>query len=179
MTDEDKRQLVDAVITELQKNKKDLSTADIINALKGGEMVVCYNNEGKISRISPQAIASISDTKIEDAISVILEELNTEATSRKGDDDKIMNMGVLFGGFNKNVGNSNEYIIPYQNISQKHIGYITIQSATTENAGVLSAGDKKKLDGISTSVYLTEEEYQALVSRGEVQEDVEYNIYEE
>jgi nicotinamide mononucleotide (NMN) deamidase PncC len=56
MTDEEKKQLVDAVITELQKNKKDISTATIIDALQGDEMVVCYDNEGKISRISPQTI---------------------------------------------------------------------------------------------------------------------------
>jgi nicotinamide mononucleotide (NMN) deamidase PncC len=56
MTDEEKKQLVDAVLTELQKNKKDISTATIIDALQGGEMVVCYDNEGKISRVSPQTI---------------------------------------------------------------------------------------------------------------------------
>jgi hypothetical protein len=50
------QELVNAVLTELQKNKKDISTATIIDALQGGEMVVCYDNEGKISRISPQTI---------------------------------------------------------------------------------------------------------------------------
>ena len=89
MTDEEKRQLVDAVLIELQKNKKDVSTATIIEALKGGEYVVCYDNMGKLSRISPDNLSS------------------------------------------------------------------------------------------SKTVYLTEGEYQNLVSSGQVQNDVEYNIYEE
>lgn len=50
------QELVNAVLTALQKNKKDISTATIIDTLKGGEYVVCYDNEGKISRISPQTI---------------------------------------------------------------------------------------------------------------------------
>lgn len=50
------QELINAVLTELQKNKKDVSTATIIEALKGGEYIVCYDNEGKISRISPQTI---------------------------------------------------------------------------------------------------------------------------
>lgn len=50
------QELVNAVLTELQKNKKDVSTATIIDTLKGGEYVVCYDSEGKISRISPQTI---------------------------------------------------------------------------------------------------------------------------
>ena len=83
------QELVNAVLTELQKNKKDVSTATVINALKGGEMVVCYDSEGRISRIAPQNLSS------------------------------------------------------------------------------------------SKTVYLTEGEYQDLVSRGEIQDDVEYNIYEE
>ena len=91
------QELINAVLTELQKNKKDLSTADIINALKGGEMVVCYNDEGKISRISPQALASISDAKIEEITTALLEELNTEASNREKNDEAIMDMGVLFG----------------------------------------------------------------------------------
>lgn len=89
MTDDEKRQLVDAVLIELQKNKKDISTAKIIETLAGGEMVVCYDSEGKISRIAPQNLSS------------------------------------------------------------------------------------------SKTVYLTEGEYQNLVSSGQVQDDVEYNIYEE
>lgn len=83
------QELVNAVLTELQKNKKDVSTATIINALKGGEMVVCYDSEGRISRIAPQTISS------------------------------------------------------------------------------------------SNKVYLTESQYQELVSNNEVKDDVEYNIYEE
>ena len=83
------QELVNAVLTELQKNKKDVSTATVINALKGGEMVVCYDSEGRISRIAPQNLSS------------------------------------------------------------------------------------------SKTVYLTESEYQDLVSSGEIQDDVEYNIYEE
>lgn len=82
------QELVNAVLTELQKNKKDISTAKIIETLVGGEMVVCYDSEGKISRIAP-------------------ENLSTAKT-----------------------------------------------------------------------VYLTQAEYQNLVSSGQVKEDVEYNIYE-
>lgn len=89
MTDKEKKQLVDAVLIELQKNKKDVSTATIIEALKGGEYVVCYDNMGKLSRISPD------------------------------------------------------------NLSE------------------------------SKTMYLTEEEYEKLVLNGLVQDDVEYNIYED
>ena len=56
MTDEEKKQLVDAVITELQKNKKDISTASIIESLQGGEYIVCYDKNSVISRIEPQTI---------------------------------------------------------------------------------------------------------------------------
>ena len=56
MTDEEKKQLVDAVITELQKNKKDISTASIIETLQGGEYIVCYDKDSMISRIAPQTI---------------------------------------------------------------------------------------------------------------------------
>jgi hypothetical protein len=83
------QELVNAVLTELQKNKKDVSTATIIDALKGGEYVVCYDSEGRLSRISPN------------------------------------------------------------NLSE------------------------------SKTMYLTEEEYENLVLNGLVQDDVEYNIYEE
>lgn len=51
------QELVNAVLTELQKNKKDVSTATIIDALKGGEYVVCYDSEGRLSRISPNNLS--------------------------------------------------------------------------------------------------------------------------
>lgn len=56
------QELVNAVLTELQKNKKDVSTATIIDTLKGGEYVVCYDSEGRLSRIAPQDI-TVADSK--------------------------------------------------------------------------------------------------------------------
>jgi hypothetical protein len=51
-------ELVNAVLTELKKNKIDISTTSVINALKGGEMVVCYDGDGNMSRIEPQTIST-------------------------------------------------------------------------------------------------------------------------
>ena len=46
MTDEEKRQLVDAVLTELHKNNKDISTATIIDASTLGSVRYVFDSDG-------------------------------------------------------------------------------------------------------------------------------------
>lgn len=113
------QELVNAVLTELQKNKKDVSTATIINALQGGEYVVCYDSEGRLSRISPATLATEVDDDLED-----------------------IRVAVRM-----NLADINDLSNDVKNITEK-------------------------------TVYLTESQYNDLVTSGQVQDDVEYNIYE-
>lgn len=56
---------------------------------------------------------------------------------------------------------------------------VVLPVATTENAGVMTAEDKGKLDKLtSQKVYLTMDAYKELEKNGQIQDDVEYNIYE-
>lgn len=71
------------------------------------------------------------------------------------------------------------------------IGLLNIETKT-QNQGVNSAGKltaeefnaltakvNELIENANKTVYLTQDEYDALVAEGTVQSDVEYNIYEE
>lgn len=50
---------------------------------------------------------------------------------------------------------------------------------TAEEFNALTAKINELVDTANKTVYLTQDEYDALVTEGTVQDDVEYNIYEE
>lgn len=58
MTDEEKKQLVDAVITQLKSEGTDVSNASIVSNANGIDYVVAYGKNGQIVRAIPTAISS-------------------------------------------------------------------------------------------------------------------------
>lgn len=58
MTDEEKKQLVVAVITQLKNEGTDVSNADIVSNANGIDYVVAYGKNGQIVRAVPTAISS-------------------------------------------------------------------------------------------------------------------------
>jgi hypothetical protein len=58
MTDEEKKQLVVAVITQLKSEGTDVSNADIVSNANGIDYVVAYGKKGQIVRAVPTAISS-------------------------------------------------------------------------------------------------------------------------
>lgn len=58
MTDEEKKQLVDAVITQLKSEGTDVSNANIVSNANGIDYVVAYGKNGQIVRAIPTAISN-------------------------------------------------------------------------------------------------------------------------
>lgn len=50
---------------------------------------------------------------------------------------------------------------------------------TAEEFNALTAKVKELINHANKTIYLSQEEYDALVESGEIQDDVEYNVYEE
>lgn len=120
MTDEEKKQLVEAVITQLKNDGTDVSSATVVEDVSGVSYVLCYDTNGNIIRVSPDTInqqADLDETKKNIANQLL-------ATSAA---DKV----TITGRNEQSMRINFEGDIP---------------AATTENAGVMSAEDKKKVD---------------------------------
>lgn len=50
---------------------------------------------------------------------------------------------------------------------------------TAEEFNALTAKVKELINHVNKTIYLSQEEYDALVEGGKIQSDVEYNVYEE
>ena len=75
-------------------------------------------------------------------------EIGREISARISSDNDIKTKAVLFG-MAATRPNTNSIDITYHNVNQNANGTINIPAATTEKAGVMSAADKAKLDGLS------------------------------
>lgn len=65
MTDLEKQQLVDAVITQLKNDGTDVATANIVTNADGISYVIAYDKNGNIVRTAPSTIADKETTKVE------------------------------------------------------------------------------------------------------------------
>lgn len=72
----------------------------------------------------------------------------------------------------------NAVMIGYRNASMSQAYDVEIPIATEEYAGVITANDKKKLNSTTTTVYLSETEYEQLSKDGLLDPETEYNILE-
>lgn len=67
------------------------------------------------------------------------------------------------------------------NIGEKtqNQGVNTAGKLTAEEFNSLAAKVKELISYANKTIYLSQEEYDVLVASGEIQDDVEYNVYEE
>lgn len=108
----------------------------ILNDTSGAAAMAAQINKNKLD---------IENLEISE--SVIVEELSREASNRVDSDNDIKNKAALFGTFNAKP-NANSIEVTYYNLNQDTEGKIDIPAATTEQAGVMTAEDKKFLTSL-------------------------------
>lgn len=163
MTKQEKQQLVDAVITQLKNEGTDVSSATVVKDVNGVSYVLCYDTNGNIVRVSPDTINQQESTN-KDAIKANATAIANEtqrATEAEG------SLGIYISQVEETVNKTNADIAETKkNIASslhassvadsvnitgksdvgKTIFSANIPAATTEKAGVMTAGDKKKVD---------------------------------
>lgn len=125
MTDDEKKQLVVAVITQLKNDGTDVSQATVIDDVSGVSYVVCYDTQGKIIRISPSAF-----NKGESELQENIGNIKSSAISKDG-------IGVL--------ETSTTLELQCKTLAGEEF-IVELPPATTKLAGVMSAADKVKLN---------------------------------
>lgn len=164
MTGQEKRQLVDAVITQLKNEGTDVSSATVVKDVNGVSYVLCYDTNGNIVRVSPDTINQQESTN-KDAIKANATAIANEtqrATEAEG------SLGIHISRVGETVNKTNTDLtetkkdianqlfaastadkvnITGRNEQSMRINFSAdIPAATTEKAGVMTAGDKKKVN---------------------------------
>ena len=140
----------------------DLTTTSIFSPLSAYQGVLLKNmidvingtEEGSIDYKISKAIDTLTNTVIEElkqSDSIINNSLQREANTRKTSDDNIKSNSAAFGSFYAN-SKKNSVEISYNNINYEDEAKILIPAATTETAGVMSAGDKNIIDTAPTEL---------------------------
>lgn len=95
MTEEEKKQLVDAVITRLKNEGTDVSSASVVEDVNGVSYVLCYDTNGNIVRVSPDTINQQESATKEalEAVSVQISKLAANAFSLHKMDGYVYNWG--------------------------------------------------------------------------------------
>lgn len=163
MTEQEKQQLVDAVITQLKNEGTDVSSATVVKDVNGVSYVLCYDTNGNIVRVSPDTINQQESTN-KDAIKANATAIANEtqrATEAEG------SLGIYISRVGETVNKTNTDLtetkkdianqlfaastadkvnINGRNEQSMRINFSAdIPAATTEKAGVMTAGDKKRM----------------------------------
>lgn len=118
MTDEEKKQLVEAVITQLKNDGTDVSSATVVEDVSGVLYILCNDNKGNIVRVSPYTINQQANADLTETNKNIANQLLATPAA-----DKVTITG--------------------RNEQSMRINFeVDIPAATTEKAGVMSAEDK-------------------------------------
>lgn len=172
MTEQEKRQLVDAVITQLKNEGTDVSSATVVKDVNGVSYVLCYDTNGNIVRVSPDTINQQESTN-KDAIEALGKKVDDNGTDianetkRAQDAEQALGM-ALQNGLNQEAtargnlakeikSNAMQYdtLGVYVRADKAEIygrsidatpRVVEFPAATTEKAGVMSAEDKKKVN---------------------------------
>ena len=128
MTDEEKKQLVEAVITQLKNDGTDVSSATVVEDVSGVLYILCYDTNGNIIRVSPDTINQQANADLTETNKNIANQLLATSAADK----------VTITGRNE------------QSMRINFEG--DIPAATTEKAGVMSAEDKTKLSELDQKV---------------------------
>ena len=178
MTEQEKRQLVEAVITQLKNEGTDVSSASVVEDVNGVSYVLCYDTNGNIVRVSPDTInqqESTNKTAIE-ALGKKVDDNGTDIaneTKRAQDAEQALGM-ALQNGLNQEAtardnlakeikSNAMQYdtLGVYVRADKAEIygrsidttpRVVEFPAATTEKAGVMSAADKRALDNVDNKI---------------------------
>ena len=165
MTKQEKQQLVDAVMAQLKNEGTDVSSATVVKDVNGVSYVLCYDTNGNIVRVSPDTINQQESTN-KDAIKANATAIANE-TQRAQDAEQALGM-ALQNGLNQEAtardnlakeikSNAMQYdtLGVYVRADKAEIygrsidttpRVVEFPAATTEKAGVMTAGDKKKVN---------------------------------
>ena len=182
MTEQEKQQLVEAVITQLKNEGTDVSSASVVEDVNGVSYVLCYDTNGNIVRVSPDTInqqESTNKTAIE-ALGKKVDDNGTDIaneTKRAQDAEQALGM-ALQNGLNQEAtardnlakeikSNAMQYdtLGVYVRADKAEIygrsidttpRVVEFPAATTEKAGVMSAEDKNALENVNSVINIGE-----------------------
>lgn len=148
MTEQEKQQLVDAVITQLKQDGTDVSSATVVEDVNGVSYVLCYDTNGNIVRVSPDTINQQESTN-KDAIEALAVGVTSLETG-------LGNTNTDLAEAKKSIASSLHASSSADSVTitgKSDVGRTTfsakVPSATTESAGVMSVKDKTKLDNLA------------------------------
>ena len=140
MTENEKQELVEAVVGQLKSSGTDMSTVSIIEDVGEMSTLVGYDKNGKISRLKTEGIGSgINDEELTD--------IKSKAISK-----------IQFVNYNEPFSGNVNLALAYDTIEGGASPIIQIPTATKDVSGVMSAEDKRKLDSLSQGGDVTTEQ---------------------
>ena len=174
MTEQEKKDLKDAVIAELKSEGTDVSQATVITDKSGVSYVICYDNNGNIARITPAELnaSDVNSNAVQysslhftsDAEKIILNGKTVDGKNVFGSEllpATTEDAGAMSAEAKRTLDNSidansvsfyddNGRLTLEFSANEGNITNIYVPNATSTTAGVMTADDKKKLDGVES-----------------------------
>lgn len=148
MTEQEKKQLVVAVITQLKRDGTDVSSASVVEDVNGVSYILCYDTNGNIVRVSPDTINQQESTNAGaiDSLAVSVETLKTDLNDTNN--NLAETQKDIASSLHASSGADSVTITGKSNVGRTTFS-TDIPAATPETAGVMSANDKKKLNNLA------------------------------